>query len=300
MISFEATALLFFCLLLIVMATDFSFEVLGEYTTHLLNFLIESVKIPKNTVVAGINTGLGIVLGNWVINSFKYRNLIKDISKVFDLVVSNQIDDLYNIRMACESIRSRLTTHAGTIIGSQNDPNVIVLESQRTTEERRGLLKDAARIKDRESTIRDDDLYKGKLDDIKLFKSSNLEILVRYFRKLKVVLEDLRNFTSYELPDSIDEFDTFNWRSSETYKNRTNFLIARINVLICLGLITKSIFKRFDTKAQKDLSEVYQLLFNLKHEIQDDRNMYSLLKEDFNVIQEFAQRYRIECNKPAA
>jgi hypothetical protein len=65
-------------------------------------------------------------------------------------------------------------------------------------------------------------------------------------------------------------------------------------------LITKSIFKRFDTKAQKDLSEVYQLLFNLKHEIQDDRNMYSLLKEDFNVIQEFAQRYRIEFNKPAA
>jgi hypothetical protein len=300
MISFEATALLFSSLLLLVMSTDFSFEALGEYTTHLLDFLMKSVEIPKNTVVAGINTGLGIILGNWIINSFKYRNLIKDISKVFDLVVSNQIDDLYNIRMACENIRDRLTTHSGTIIGSQNDPNTIVIEPQRTTEERRGLLRDTARIKNRESTIRDDDLYKGKLDDIKSFKSSNLEILVRYFRKLKVILEDLRNFTSYELPSSIDEFDTFNWRSIEIYKNRTNFLIARINVLICLGLITKPVFKRFDTKAQKDLGEVYKLLFNLKKDIQDDQNMYSLLKEDFNVIQDFIQRNRIEVNKPAA
>jgi hypothetical protein len=300
MISFEATALLFSSLLLLVMSTDFSFEALGKYTTHLLDFLMKFVEIPKNTVVAGINTGLGIILGNWIINSFKYRNLIKDISKVFDLVVSNQIDDLYNIRMACENIRDRLTTHSGTIIGSQNDPNTIVIEPQRTTEERRGLLRDTARIKNRESTIRDDDLYKGKLDDIKSFKSSNLEILVRYFRKLKVILEDLRNFTSYELPSSIDEFDTFNWRSIEIYKNRTNFLIARINVLICLGLITKPVFKRFDTKAQKDLGEVYKLLFNLKKDIQDDQNMYSLLKEDFNVIQDFIQRNRIEVNKPAA
>jgi hypothetical protein len=272
MISFEATALLFFCLLLLVMSTNFSSEVLGEYVTNLLDYLIKSFKFPQNTVIAGINTGLGIVLGNWVINSFKYRNLIKDISKVFDLVVSNQIDDLYNIRMACENIRNRLTTHAGTIIGSHNDPNIIVLEPQRTAEERRGLLKDTERIKDRERTIRDDDLYKGKLDDIKLFKSSNLEVLVRYFRKLKVVLEDLRNFTSYELPNSIDEFDTFNWRSSETYRNRTNFLIARINIVICLGLMTKRIFNRFDIKAQQDLGKVCQQLFKLKNEIQDDKN----------------------------
>lgn len=304
MISFEATAILFSCLLLLVMSIDFRLETLREYATHGIDFFMNGEFFHKNTmfatIVAGTTTGLGIVLGNLVINCFKYKNSINDVSKVFDLVVSNQIDDLYNIIMACESIRNRLTTHAVTIIGSQNDQNIIVLDPQRTTEERRGLLKDIARIKDRDSTIRDDDLYKGKLDDIKLFKSSNLEILVRYFRKLKVVLEDLRNFTSYEFPSSIDEFDDFNWRTGEIYRNRTNFIIARINILICLGLITKTIFNSFDTKAQKDLNEVYERLFNLKKDIQDDQNIYSLLKEDFNVIQEFVKGNGIQINKPAA
>ncbi len=129
---------------------------------------------------------------------------------------------------------------------------------------------------------------------LKLFKSSNLEVLVRYFRKLKVVLEDLRNFTSYELPSSIDEFDTFNWPSSEIYRNRTNFLIARINIVICLGLMTKHIFKRFDIKAQQDFGQVYQQILNCEQEIQDDSSIYSLLKEDFEAIQEFAQRNKIK------
>jgi hypothetical protein len=250
------------------------------------------------TMIAGITTGLGIVLGNWIINCFKYKNLIKDISKVFDLVVSNQIDDLYNIQMACRSISDRWTTHAATIIGSQNNSSIVV--HARTIEERKGLLKDTAKIKDREITIRDDDLYKGKLDDVKLFKSDNLEVLVRYFRKLKVILEDLRNFASYELPSNIDECDTFNWRSSKTYIDRANFLIARINIVISLGLMTKCIFKRFDTQAQKNLGEVYKLLLDLKEEIQDSRSIYSLLKEDFDIIQDFAQKSKIEFDKPAA
>ncbi|MDJ0677682.1 MAG: hypothetical protein QNJ36_20240, partial [Calothrix sp. MO_167.B42] len=157
------------------MSIDFSFATLGEYGMHLLDFLMNREVFHENTVfekvVAGITTGLGIVLGNWVINSFKYKNLIKDISKVFDLVISNQIDDLYNIRMACESIRGRLTTHLDTIIGSKNYPNIVVCDSQRTNEERMGLLRDIEKIKNREETIRDDDLYKKKLDDVKLFKS---------------------------------------------------------------------------------------------------------------------------------
>ncbi|CCI14916.1 hypothetical protein MICAE_440005 [Microcystis aeruginosa PCC 9806] len=296
-LSFMSISILFFSLPF-VMFTNFNYETLGEYGIHSLDFLANCFKNPQNTLIAGINTGLAIVLGNWVINIFKYRNLIQDISKVFDLVVSNQIDDLYNIRIACESIRGRLTTHAGTIIGSQNDPNIIVSDPQRTIEERKGLLKDIAKIKDRESTIRDDDLYKGKLDDVKFFKSGNLKILVRYFRKLKVILEDLRNFTSYDFPNSIDDFDSFNWRSSEIYKDRTNFLIARINIAVCLGLMTKHIFKSFDTKAKQYLSEVYQLLLNLKQEIQDDKNIYSLLKEDFDTIQEFAQKHKIRIDNP--
>jgi hypothetical protein len=262
---------------------------------QLIDFLVNHEFFHQNTlsaiVIAGTTTGLGIVFGNWVINNFKYRNLVKDVSKVFDLVVSNQIDDLYNIRIACESIRNRLTTHAGTIIGSQSGQNIIVPEPQRTTEERRELLKDITKIKDRENIIRDDDLYRGKLDDIKLFNFSNLEILVRYFRKLKVTLEDLRNFTSYELPSSIDDFDTFNWRSVEIYKKRTNSFIARINILMCFELITKPIFNSLDTKARKDLRKIYDQLSNLKQD--DKEGIYSLLKDDFSIIQEFVERNKI-------
>ncbi|WP_334785125.1 hypothetical protein [Nostoc sp.] len=45
------------------------------------------------------------------------------------------------------------------------------------------------------------------------------------------------------------------------------------------------------------MSEVYQLLLNLKQEIQDDKNIYSLLKEDFDMIQEFAQKHKIRFDK---
>lgn len=306
-ISFEATALLFFYLLIIIMSIDFSSRTLGKYATCLLDFLMNLPDFLMNhqvfqqntvfaTVVAGLTTGLGIVLGNLIINSFKYKNLIEDISKVFDLVVSSQITDLYNIRMTCESIRNRWTTHGDTIIDLQK--NIVVRD--RSIEERRGLLKDTAIIKDREITIKNDDLYKGKLYDVKLFKSDNLEFIVRYFRKLKVILEDLRNFAYYELPSNIDECDTFNWRLKETYIDRSKFLIARINIVICLGLMTKCIFKRFDTQAQKNFGEVYKLLLNLQEEIQDSRNMHSLLKEDFDIIQDFAQKSKIEFDKPAA
>lgn len=289
MISFESVALSFSCLLLLFMSTDFSFGA-QEQVMHLLGILSKFSEFPKQIITAGFSTGLGIVLGNLVIGIVKYRNLIKDVSKVFDLVVNNQIDDLHNIQIACGSIKNRLTTHAGTIIGQKNGSNVIVLGPQRTTEERRGLLKDIAKIKDRESTIRDDDLYKGKLNDVKLFKSNDLKILVRYFRKLKVTLEDIRIFTSYELPISIDEFDTFNWRSSETYKKRTDFLIARINAVICLGLMTKRIFNSFDIKTQEKLSEVYRSLSNIQTEIKNDRSVYSLLREDFDIIQIFLEK----------
>jgi hypothetical protein len=212
--------------------------------------------------------------------------LLKEVAKVFDLVVSNQLDDIYNIRIACSSIHDRLTTHAGTIIGSTHDPQTIVQDPQRTKEERSGLLKDLARIKDRENTIRNDDLYNAKLSDIKLFKSRNLEIIVRYFRKLKMLLEDIRNFTSYDFPNSIEEFEKFNWKLSTEYKKRTNFLIARIDVVICLSLIAKKAFKTFDEKADtgRDLYKFYTNLSYLENEIQNETSIYFLLKEDFDII----------------
>ncbi len=238
----------------------------------------------KNPVIAGLGTAFGIVLGNLVINYIKYENLLKDVSKVFDLVISNQLDDLYNMSIAFVSIHDRLTTRAVTIIGLKNDQNNIVSEPQRTDDERRGLLKDLARIKDRESIIRNDDLYKAKLSDIKLFKSSNLEIVVRYFRKLKILLEDIRNFTSYDFPSTIEECAEFNWKPITEYKTRTNFLIARIYSVICFGLIAKKVFNSFNAKADGDLSESYTKLSYFQHEIQNESSIYSLLKEEFDII----------------
>ncbi len=248
-----------------------------------LNFLMRFIDDFQETLFTGINTGLGIVLGNWIINSFKYRNMLKDVSKVFDLIIGNQIDDLYNIRMACQNINNQLTTNADIIIDSQDDEQS---NPQRTTEERRGLLKYTTRIEDLETNINDDELYKRKLDNLKLYKSSDLEILVKYFRKLNVVLEELRNFTCYELPNSIDKFDTFDSDSINRCQKRTNFLIARINTLICLGLMTKPVFNTFEEKAITNFKEVYKSLLDIEQKIQDDESEYTVLKEDFNSIKE--------------
>ena len=150
-------------------------------------------------------------------------------------------------------------------------------------------MKDITKIKDRESTIRHDDLYKGKLNDVKLFKDETLETLVRYFRKLKAVLEDIRNFTFYELPSSIDDFKAFNSCLSETYIDRSDFLIDRINTVICLGLIAKYIFKSFSKKDQNKLIEIYKLL-DLSKKIKDDNSIYSSLNEDFLIIHDFIKK----------
>ena len=69
---------------------------------YIVNFL-ECLKMLlcnfKTPVIAGFGTAFGIVLGNWIINYFKYENLLKEVAKVFDLVVSNQLDDIYNVSL---------------------------------------------------------------------------------------------------------------------------------------------------------------------------------------------------------
>jgi hypothetical protein len=109
MISFEALALVFIFLWIFMMSIDFSYEVLGEYAILLKDFL-NSIPNFLN-LIPGLNTGFGIVLGNLIINWFKHINSIKDISKVFGLILENQMDDLYNIRISCEEIKKSLISH---------------------------------------------------------------------------------------------------------------------------------------------------------------------------------------------
>ncbi|MBE9199516.1 MULTISPECIES: hypothetical protein [unclassified Nodularia (in: cyanobacteria)] len=256
------------------------------YIVNFIGCLKTLVDYWQQPVIAGMGTALGIVFGNWVINSFKYKNLLEDVSKVWDLVISNQLDDIYNIRIACQEVQNRLTINAQTIIGSTSADslNITFSDPKRTDEERRGLLKYVERIKDRASTIKNDNLYKEKLGDIQLFKSSNLSIIVRYCRKLNILLEDIKNFTSYDFPSTNEEFNSLKSHSVQEYKERTSFIIARINSVICLGLIAKKVFKSFNAKDERNLFEIYTELSHLEQEIQDERTIYFLLKEDFDRI----------------
>jgi hypothetical protein len=60
-------------------------------------------------------------------------------------------------------------------------------------------------------------------------------------------------------------------------------------------LIAKRVFKKINIKDQKNFDEVFQRLLNISQEIQDDKTLYFLLKEDFDIIQKFFQK-KIECN----
>ena len=54
--------------------------------------------------------------------------------------------------------------------------------------------------------------------------------------------------------------------------------------------MTKRIFNSFDIKTQEKLSEVYRSLSNIQTEIKNDRSVYSLLREDFDIIQIFLEK----------
>ena len=60
-------------------------------------------------------------------------------------------------------------------------------------------------------------------------------------------------------------------------------------------MIAKRVFKKINIKDQKNFDEVFQRLLNISQEIQDDKTLYFLLKEDFDIIQKFFQK-KIECN----
>jgi hypothetical protein len=238
-------------------------------------------------IPSAIATGIGITLANSVVNFCKHRNLVNDTSQVFKLLISNQLDDLYNMLEDCQEIKIKLNTRQQALIGPDNNQNIDCYDPSTTPEARKELLTEINRLKNRENTIRNDDLYKEKLNDIKLFKHTQLKYITKYFRKLKILLEDLKIFTSHELPNTIEDFDGFSWKSSEEYKSRVEFLIARIDITICLGLIAKIKLNSSDKEAQNDLRETFNRLNQFKDKIKNEQSILSLLKEDFEFIENY-------------
>ncbi len=121
------------------------------------------------------------------------------------------------------------------------------------------------------------------------FESDNLQILLKYFRKLKISLDDLTNFIDYEIPNSIEKSDEFNWHPYYYYQERIKFINLRINFVMCLGLIAKNIFGTFNKKAKNDLKHIYnEDIRNSREEIINNQN-YSTFKDDLELIEKFIQ-----------
>ena len=240
--------------------------------------------IIPNPILPAIGTGLGIIFGNSIINYVKYKNYIKDIYKVFDLLVTKQLDDFYNIECCCSRIKSRVEVSKNTLCRAINPVTLNSSPDERTQKERQSLLKDIEYIKYFITTIKDDDLYKQTIKEIKYLKGENLSVVVRYSRKIKILLEDLRNFIYHESPKSIEEFEDFNYEIFNSYPERLSFLIARINIVMCLGLIAKKYFNNFDIKAKENLKNSFKKVAEFKNRIQDKDSIFYLLKEDYSFL----------------
>lgn len=232
-----------------------------------------------------IGTGVGLVIANWITNILKYKNRVNDTSKVFDLLIRNQLDDIYNIRIDCMELKKILNMKRQIIFGSCNAKETEVYDPESRKEERKRLLKESTRIKNREDTIRNDDLYKNQLNNVNLFKGIQLQSIVEYFRKLKILLEDLRNLTDYDLPNNLDEFEYIsvlnNNNYSESYDVLVEYILARIDITSYYGLIVRYKLNIFNkNQLNNDLNEVRE---RLKHSPDYVKNQ-DLLKEDFSKI----------------
>lgn len=229
-----------------------------------------------------LGTGLGIVLGNFVINIVKHWNYLKDISKVFDLIIDNQLDDISNIHIKCVQIKGRITTHYNTITSPKNSEKIIT-DPLSKDREIRGLLQDIQRIEYLVNNIKNDDLSKQKLSEVKSFKGEHLENIISYFRKLKVLIEDLRVFISHEFPSETKDVENFNWRSLDLYKKRIVFIETRINIAICLGLMAKKTFGSFDNRAKQMLQERFKAI-SMSESISDNKDYFD---KDYKKIELF-------------
>lgn len=255
-----------------------------------VNDLVKLVAEPIPEPITGgfttaIGTGVGLVIANWITNILKYKNRVNDTSKVFDLLIRNQLDDIYNIRIDCIELKKTLKIRGQKIFGYYNAEKTEVYEPESRKEERKRLLKESTRIKNREDTIRNDDLYKNQLNNINLFKGIQLQSIVEYFRKLKILLEDLRNLTYYDLPNNLDEFEYVsvlnNDNYSESYDVLVEYILARIDITSYYGLIVRYQLNIFNkNQLNNDLNEVRERLKNSPDYVKNQ----DLLKEDFSNI----------------
>jgi hypothetical protein len=236
-----------------------------NFTKNMLNSLKDFLDIANNFLSPPFLTGVGIIIGNSAINFFRRKNEIKDKSKIFALVVQNQLDDLYNIKRHITTIKSyleALNIEINKPLQTNTDKDAVKITE---------IIKQKSELMQyRVSSITSDSLYLKILEELYVYEGNNLSSLVKYSRKLRILMEDLKNFISHDIPVKIEEYKRQNQFKDNPQKinqivspvhqleKRCDIFLTQLNLTLCYAFKSIKILKNDENSYDQYSKEIKQ------------------------------------------
>lgn len=182
-----------------------------------------------------IATGIGVAFGNNFANFVVYRTRIRDVSKVYNLLIENQIKDISYMIKLFDNLERYIFLYDIYLFTSLSEGN----RDNKKLDKRKFLINFCDRIKYWENNIRKNDIYNNQIQKIELFKGKTLNLLTNYFISLKNFLEETTNFINYEFPNNITDFELDHYLT-KNYKLYLKILQLFGYITICYGLFSKN------------------------------------------------------------
>lgn len=261
--------------------------------SNLFNLLIHSFqKVINNKtifpvddlVIQAVSTGVGIVIGNTIINYVKNWNQRRELAKTYIFLINNQVSQISVCIHCLENIQFYLQYQYSII--TQKLPWELDQKDKKRVED---LWDSYEQIHDCLRVIEEDELYKSLLIEVKTFlaNAKMLEILEEYFAALRVCLFNIDTFFRHNFPESKKARLSYLWMPQESIVRRIDYLLAQLRIanfraIKCLNILQAVNFSDYeeshqnnlkkliaieqkykdDTKWQKDLQEIRKIIAN--------------------------------------
>jgi len=172
----------------------------------IFTFLAELIETRiGETILEGIATGSSIFLAQLGVEKWKNSNYIKGTTKVFNYALKRQLSDLYEIRKTIEYMLYHVVSP---------------------------MDQDRNRIAELTKSIRDGEIYKNQLENIRYFDKERQDVMADYAYSLENVMKDLKKLTS-----TLERADT-------NFTKKLNFLTNQIDIIIVLNIRTRLVMEK--------------------------------------------------------